>query len=338
MSLHPKKPQTTIGVFRALKLGDMLVSVPALRALRTAYPEAKISLIGLPWAEVFARRFAHYIDTFFPFPGYPGLPEQEVKGERIPPFLREMQAQQFDVLIQLHGAGQITNPLLALFRAREFAGYYVPGQFRPGKQSYPYPAAEREVGKWITLLTRLGIPSQGDHLEFPLFSADERAWKRLKERFGLQGPFICLHPGAADMNRRWNPGYFARVGDALAEWGYTIVITGSAGERAVAAAVQAMMKRQSINLAGETELGTLAAMLTHSSLLVTNDTGVSHLADALRTSSVIIYLTTSPEIWGPADTSRHIPVLANETTVAAVTAAAMHLLPERNPSLTGGWL
>lgn len=64
-----------IAIFRALYLGDMLCSIPAVRAIRTAYPDAEIHLIGLPWQRDFVSPFDGYFNHFIEFPGWPDLPE-----------------------------------------------------------------------------------------------------------------------------------------------------------------------------------------------------------------------------------------------------------------------
>src|SRR5918911_1178252 len=104
-------PPRRVVLLRALQLGDLLCLVPALRALRAAWPRTELVLVGLPWARMFVERFHSYLDSFREFPGYPGLPEQVPQVERIPAFLASLQQEHFDLALQVHGSGTITNPL-----------------------------------------------------------------------------------------------------------------------------------------------------------------------------------------------------------------------------------
>ena len=103
---------TRIAILRALYLGDFLLAVPAFRAIRRQFPEAEISLIGLPWARSLVRRFAHYLDRFVEFPGYPGIDEVPVCPERTARFLEEQQAYGYDLAIQMHGSGRTSNAVV----------------------------------------------------------------------------------------------------------------------------------------------------------------------------------------------------------------------------------
>src|SRR5690606_18308933 len=112
-----------IAVFRALQLGDMLCSVPALRALRQALPNAHITLIGLPNATGFVQRFSRYLDHLMVFPGMPGMPEQAARPEALPSFYATARARRFDLAIQLHGSGGLTNAIVHQLGARHCAGF-----------------------------------------------------------------------------------------------------------------------------------------------------------------------------------------------------------------------
>ena len=124
---------SSVVVFRALQLGDMLCAVPALRALRNALPRAHIALVGLPWAQQFVERFPGYLDEFIPFPGHPLLPEQPVRHEALASFYAGMCARQFALAIQLHGSGDVSNDIVSGFGADAMAGFCrrsVPGRPR----------------------------------------------------------------------------------------------------------------------------------------------------------------------------------------------------------------
>lgn len=318
--LHPNHrlgdplPQR-IAVVRSLPgLGDLLCVIPALRALRTALPNADITLIGLPWAKRIVQRFSHYLTTWLEFPGYPGLPEVPVVAHRVVTFLSHAQQLQFDFALQMHGNGSITNSFTVLLGAKHTAGFFPKGQFCPDSQYFlPYPEGEPEIRRHLRLMEFLGIPPQGEHLEFPLITADWQNWQSLASKYSLrQGSYICIHPGASTRDRCWSPQRFAIVADAIATQGLQVVLTGTAGEADITRAVAEAMRNPAINLAGHTSLGAIAVLLKQSRLLVCNDTGVSHLADALAVNSVVIFSNSDSKRWAPLDRQRHRVVESRE--------------------------
>src|SRR5438105_10238382 len=137
-----------IAVFRALQLGDLLCSMPAIRALRKAFPDAHIALIGLPWAKSLVDRFPDYLDSFILFPGYPGLPEQPVNPNEVTLFLDKMQKRKFDLILQMQGNGTIVNPLMQLLGARYNAGFCIKNEYCPDPDMFlEYPEGISEIEK-----------------------------------------------------------------------------------------------------------------------------------------------------------------------------------------------
>jgi ADP-heptose:LPS heptosyltransferase len=305
-NLKAASPQRIV-ILRALQLGDLLCAVPALRALRAAFPQADITLVGLPWAQEFVDRFAQYLTGFIEFPGYPGLPERTQQLAQIPEFLSSLQRANFDVAIQLHGSGALTNPIISLFGARLTTGFYRPGEYCPDEQYFlPYPDSEPEVRRLLHLITFLGIPEQGEELEFPLMLADHQAFILLADTYKLQpGTYVCIHPGARLLSRRWEPKRFAAVADGLAAQGVQVVLTGAADEWELCHHVVQSMRAPAINLAGKTSLGMLGVLLTGACLLICNDTGISHVAAALLTPSIVVVCGSDPQRWAPLDQERH---------------------------------
>lgn len=300
------KPQR-IAVFRALQLGDLLCAIPALRTLRTACPASEITLIGLPWARSFAERFSHYIDRFMEFPGFPGLPEQPWNALRFARFLAAVRGKNFDLVLQMHGSGPIVNPLAAWFGSRQTAGFFLPKKQRPPSEWFmPFPGHEPEIRQHLRLMEFLGFPACGDALEFPLFDRDHEEFRALCRRTGLQpGNYVCVHPGAQLPSRRWPTLRFAAVAEALATWNLQTVLTGIESEKILTRAVSRHMRSSVIDLAGQTSLGGMATVIAHARLLIANDTGVSHLAAALRVPSVIIASGSDVGRWAPLNRNLH---------------------------------
>jgi ADP-heptose:LPS heptosyltransferase len=324
-----------VAVLRALQLGDLLVAVPALRALRRALPDAEIVLVGLPWAAELAVRFGHLLDGFAALPGYPGLPEVEPDPRALPGFLARMQARGFDAVIQMHGDGAVTNPLAVALGGRVTAGFFVPGRYCPDPDRFlPYPTDRPERCRLLDLAAFLGAPPVGQELEFPLGEGDAAELAAVAEAAGLEpGAYACLHPGARSAARRWPARRFAEVGDGLAARGLAVVLTGSASEAAVTAEVAGRMATPAVDLAGRTGLGAVGVLLAGARLLVSNDTGVSHVAEALGVPSVVLYLESDPKRWAPADAGRHRRVIARGGT----RPSAGRVLEQADALLAAPW-
>ncbi len=324
-------PTARIAVFRALFLGDLLCASPALRALRRRFPEAEITLIGLPWAADLVSRWG-YVDRFDPFPGWPGLAEVPADPAASAAFLGRAHATGSDLALQLHGSGPASNGFVAALGARATLGYALGADDRL-TCSLPWREDEHEIERWLGLVAALGDPEPVEEVPSPdrasgpgaaggdlpdfATTADEarRARDLLAAAPAGDGPFVALHPGAKDPARRWHPERFAALAAALAaDHGARLLLTGAESERPLTAALRAALPPgvPVLDLAGATVLGTFAALIAGLDLLVTNDTGASHLAAAARTASVVLFGPSRPERWAPLDRSRHLIVDAAE--------------------------
>ncbi len=293
-----------IAVFRALQLGDMLCVIPAIRALRHQYPNAKITLLGLPWAKDFVTRFKDYFDKFIHFPGYPGLPEQHFDEEGFDEFLKLMHKEKFDLLLQMQGNGTIVNPLMFTFGAKYVAGFYNEKSFVDSPFFMPYPNHGSEIRRHLLLMQHLQIPDQGDHLEFPLSKQDQKDFDELLLPVFPKN-YIIIHPGSRGRYRQWPPKFFALIADYCIEQGFTIVITGTKEESDITGELVKCMHHIPIDLTGKTSLGAMAILIKDAFAIICNCTGVSHVADAFDTPSVVISMDGEPQRWAPLNGKLH---------------------------------
>jgi ADP-heptose:LPS heptosyltransferase len=296
---------------RALKLGDLLVAVPALRAIQRFWPDQRLVLATSGWLYPIMR-LARCGDQLLPVRGLEPLPAVA----RFP-----------DVAINLHGAGPQSNQILDALRPDRRIGHS--GHGWPGP---PWLHGVHERERWCRMLTAYGIPANPTDLYLDLPDTASPA-----------PGAVVINPGAAHGSKRWPTTRFAEVARRLATAGNRIALTGTTKELPLA---QAVASKAGLDdgtvLTGRTSLPELAALIADASLVVSGDTGTAHLAYAYRTPSVTLFGPVPANEWGPppgphvtlsADRLRRAEPLADEPDPAllgvhpdAVLAAASTLI------------
>ncbi|TDB71456.1 glycosyltransferase family 9 protein [Micromonospora sp. KC723] len=258
-------------VLRALGVGDLATAVPALRALRAAYPGQELALVAPRWT-------APLVDLVG---GVDRLVEAEGLGELA------WRGAAPELAVNLHGRGPQSHRMLSGARPRRLLAF---ANAEAGHLDGPrWFAEEHEVDRWCRLLAWYGVPA--DRTDLAL---------RRPAPGRMPTGVSVVHPGAKAAQRRWPPARFAEVARALSDLGHRVVVTGSVGERDIAARVAALAGLPAgAVLAGRTGLGELAALVAHARLVVSGDTGIGHLATGYATPSVLLFGPVPPAWWGP---------------------------------------
>jgi lipopolysaccharide heptosyltransferase II len=319
-NLHPP---SSILLIRPDHLGDLLFTTPALRALREAFPQARITGLVGPWAEAVVVSNPCLDEVMLcPFPGFARQPKRSI----IEPYIvlgryaRLLREKEFDLAVVLrfdHWWGAL---LAYLARIPRRVGYDIT-EVKPFlTDAVPYVPGRHEVEQNLALveavsgqppLRRLdGQPWQEFPLEFPLRAQDQEfAIRYLAEQgVGDDDPLVCIHPGAGAPVKLWRKEGWARVADALVErYGAKMILTGSASEEPLVQAIAEQMASQPFVAAGQTTLGGLAALMARCRLVLGVDSGPLHLAVAVGTPTVHLYGPVDSRTFGPwGDPARHI--------------------------------
>ena len=273
--MPPTDPRPVMLVLRALKLGDLLVAVPALTALRRGFPEHRIVLATTGWLAPIVDLIAG-VDELLPTPG---LSRPIEVGRR-----------SVDIGVNLHGRGPESATLLdAVQPARLIA--HAPDA--PDGPDWIDGILERE--RWVRLVRSAGV--HADAAEVGISVPAQPA---------AVADAIVLHVGAFYGARRWPAERFAEVARTLATRGERVVLTGGAEDHERARAVAALAGLpDSAVLAGRLDLTGFAALIAAARLVVTADTGAAHLASAYGRPSVVIFGPAPPEEWGPPEDGPH---------------------------------
>lgn len=263
----------TLLVLRALKLGDLLVAVPALKALRSAFPGHRLLYAAQAW-------LAEALDLVG---GYELLPTHGLDEPLA------LQPGTVDIAVNLHGGGPESRARIEALEASRTIGhaaYAADGGMGTGP---PWQEDLHERERWVRLLRWHGIATDSSDVRLATPKVPSPA----------PGAAV-IHVGAAYGSRLWPAERFAGVASVLAAAGHRVVFPGGTGEAARASEVcrLAGLPADAV-LAGRIGLGGFAAAVAEAAVVISADTGAAHLASGYGTPSVVLFGPALPEAWGP---------------------------------------
>lgn len=280
-----------IAILRALVLGDLIFSLPAIAAIHNTYPEAEITYLGRPWHAGFLPGRIPGITRVVSFPAAAetyadlGFLIEPAAAQTIFPKLR---AEAFDLAFQMQGGGINSNPFILRLGARVSIGTRERGAAALDRW-LRYEYHQHEVVRQLDLAALAGAPAAGLHPQLPILPADHEAARPFLAQ--IHRPFAVIHAGARDIRRCWPVEQFARAAELVQrELGLEIVLTGTNEvDHEKAQQIGERLGGRVTNLTGRLSLPGLVGLLSQADLMISNDTGPLHLALALGTRVVGLF-------------------------------------------------
>jgi heptosyltransferase I len=307
-------------------LGDVLHTVPVLARLRARYPAARIDWLLTPALAELVRHHPALSDAVpFARREYARLWRSWSGVADLLRLVWDLRRARYDLVIDLHG--QFRTALLALAGGapvrvgfdRPVRGPRSPSERRLVTSAYVHGWTGAREGAWLTYTHRIPIPTLDAHavdrylwlgkllgfeegppdFRFPIPPGAEARVEALLRRHALAGrPLAVLFPGTVWETKHWHVEGFAEVTRHLARTGHAVALAGTAAEKPRCRAVAALCPG-SVDLAGQTTLPELAALVRRAAICVTNDSGSMHLAVALGRPVVSVFGPTDPVWIGP---------------------------------------
>lgn len=287
-------------------LGDVLMTSPAMRAIRETLPGSRITLLTSPSGAAITPYIPEIDDTIVYAP-----PWLKSSPERDPDYQLEMmetlRQRSFEAAVIFTSFSQ--NPLptamlchLARIPLRLAHCHENPYQLLTDwvLDLEPAQGMRHEVRRQLDLVASVGLEAANEKLSFAVRDED-RAWVR--QRLGMElhneQPWILLHPGATAISRRYRPQHWSQVMAMLhEELGARLMVTGDGSE---AELIDSIIEDSGLDtsvvqsLAGQLDIGQLGAAISLASVAISNNTGPAHMAAAIGTPLVDLYALTNPQ-------------------------------------------
>lgn len=287
-------------------MGDVLMTTPALRALRQSTPGRHITLLAGSAGKALQPHLEDADEVLQARP--PWLPGGTLLPDELLALAETLRQEHFDaaVIFTVYSQSALPAALLCwlahiplrLAYSRENP-YHLLSDWIIDPE--PHEVLRHEVRRQLDLVEAVGARTEDTHLSFHIRDDDRTRADTLLRSAGIDPaqPYIVVHPGASAPSRRYPPELYAAVlehlGEPADEDGLQIVFTGSTDESETIRDVRRQTSTGSATLAGVLDLGGLAAVIDGAALLIANNTGPVHIASALGTPVVDVYALTNPQ-------------------------------------------
>ena len=283
-------------VVRLRSIGDTVLATPSLFALKRFLPHAVVDILLEDWVAPVLDGFPH-VDNVITL-------ERKSTSARAR-VARHLRANRYDVVYNLHG-GTTATLFARASGAKHRVGYQtyqyarLQNHLSPSSSSLWGRDKTHSVEQQLALLGWTGVPvSDRPPTELAVTEAAATSIAARLQEVGLtDAPFAVIHPAAAFDTKQWAPEKFGRVADELASHGFGVIVITAPNETGIADELQRNTSAP-VKVFTDLRLPEITALLARARLFVGNDSGIAHIAAAVRAPSVVIFGSSNTAHWRP---------------------------------------
>jgi len=300
------KDDERILVSRTDRLGDLILALPLIESIKARYPKCHIDVMASDYASPVLENH-DYVRKVIKVDNAALRNDKACRRE-----LREtLQNDKYRAALVLFPEKIISRIIykakipVRIGTARRFQSIYFNRFLFHGRR-----ANKKHESEYNLDFLKFFRPGRVNSVPHVYLEEDEiNTAGKVLESAGVSGRFIVLHPGSGGSADRWPLGHFVKLYYILKSRNYPVIITGSMEEKDEINRVAEKINIAMVNLAGKTDIRTLAGLLSLASLAIANSTGPLHLAAAVGTRVIGLYphtRTMSPVRWGPLGTGHQV--------------------------------